>query len=202
MTKHLPEPVRRRQILEAARRSFIDKGYYETRMEDIASAAGLSKGGLYCHFDSKQTIFEALVEQEFAESSEQLKRIAAQAGSYQERFAALGKHFLDFFQERPDYPRFFMVMGEMAGRDPALRALLARLQGDYTRVLARMVQSAVDEGVFKPVDPEATALLLKGMVDAIEGYMALGLELDTQRLMSTGMQIVLQGLLRREEDPA
>ncbi|MBW2704312.1 MAG: TetR/AcrR family transcriptional regulator, partial [Deltaproteobacteria bacterium] len=133
MTKHLPEPVRRRQILDAARRAFVDKGYFPTRMEDIAQAAGLSKGGLYCHFDSKRRIFEALVEQEYKESSAQLKRIAAEPGSYQERFAKLGKHFMDFFRRRPDYPRFFMIMGEMAGREESIRALLAGLQKEYIR---------------------------------------------------------------------
>lgn len=195
MTKHLPEPVRRRQILDAARHAFVDKGYFPTRMEDIAQAAGLSKGGLYCHFDSKRRIFEALVEQEYEESSAQLKRIAAAPGSYQERFARLGKHFMDFFRQRPDYPRFFMVMGEMAGREESIRTLLAGLQQEYIRALAHIIQTGIDEGVLKPVDPEASATLLKGMMDAIEGYMALGLDLDTEQLMSTGLEIVLKGLL-------
>ncbi|MBW2703790.1 MAG: hypothetical protein JRF33_23475, partial [Deltaproteobacteria bacterium] len=100
-----------------------------------------------------------------------------------------------FFRRRPDYPRFFMIMGEMAGREESIRALLAGLQKEYIRALAHIIQTGIDEGVLKPLNPEASATLLKGMMDAIEGYMALGLDLDTEQLMTTGLEIVLKGLL-------
>lgn len=50
------------QILDAALVQFAEGGYAETRMDDIARRAGLSKGGLYAHFRSKERVFEALLE--------------------------------------------------------------------------------------------------------------------------------------------
>jgi AcrR family transcriptional regulator len=196
MTKHLPEEVRRVQILDAARKCFIEKGYFPTRMDDVARTAGLSKGGIYFHFESKRQIFEALVRQEYVESAKFLREMSVEPQSYREMFANLARHYLEFFSIRPDYPRFFMVMGEMAGRDESVREMLALLQKEYTDVIARIIQQGIDAGALKPVDPEVTATLLKGIIDAIEGYFAIGVDINVERIMSTGMEIIMSGLLR------
>ena len=49
------------QILDAALQEFSAAGYAGARMDDIAARAGLSKGGLYAHFASKEEVFEALL---------------------------------------------------------------------------------------------------------------------------------------------
>lgn len=61
----LPAGVRAQQILDAALREFSQHGFAVTRIDDIARRAGLSKGGVYAHFDSKEQIFEALLERAF-----------------------------------------------------------------------------------------------------------------------------------------
>ena len=196
MTKHLPEEVRRTQILDAARRCFIEKGYFPTRMEDIARAAGLSKGGIYFHFEGKRQIFEALVRQEYIDSAAMLKKMSEELPDYQEMFGNLARYYLDYFRSRPDYPRFFMVMGEMAGRDESVRKMLASLQNEYTQVIAHIIKAGIDSGALKQVDPESTATLLKGIIDAMEGYFAIGVDIEVEKLMATGMEIVMRGLLR------
>jgi AcrR family transcriptional regulator len=194
MTKHLPEDVRRQQILDAARTCFIDKGYYPTRMEDIARIAQLSKGGIYFHFGSKKEIFEALVRQEYEESTAFLRDISAQPGSYADKFQAMARHYIESFGQRPDYPRFFMVMGEMAGRDESVRQMLAALQAEYTEVVAAILEAGIAAGSIKPVDSRAAATLLKGLIDAIEGYTALGVAMNTEQLLATGLEMVMNGL--------
>ena len=49
-------------ILEAAMKVFVKKGYSQTRMEDIAIVSGLSKGAIYHHYDSKKSLFLALID--------------------------------------------------------------------------------------------------------------------------------------------
>jgi AcrR family transcriptional regulator len=44
-------------ILDAAQKVFAEKGYHETRLEDIAAAAGFSKASLYNYYEDKETIF-------------------------------------------------------------------------------------------------------------------------------------------------
>ncbi len=59
--KKLPEEVRKDSILQAAMRCFFSKGFERTSVQDIAEAAGLTKGGLYFHFDSKEEIRDTLI---------------------------------------------------------------------------------------------------------------------------------------------
>lgn len=58
---------KRRQILEGARRVFMDLGFDGASMNEIARAAGVSKGTLYVYFADKNRLFEAIVEDEALE---------------------------------------------------------------------------------------------------------------------------------------
>jgi AcrR family transcriptional regulator len=57
---------KRRQILDGARRIFLDQGFDSASMNGIAEAAGVSKGTLYVYFDSKEALFRELVREEKA----------------------------------------------------------------------------------------------------------------------------------------
>jgi len=52
---------RRQAIIEAALDEFIDRGYAATRLDDVASRAGVAKGTIYLHFRDKQALFEELI---------------------------------------------------------------------------------------------------------------------------------------------
>ncbi|RSX54089.1 AcrR family transcriptional regulator [Bifidobacterium goeldii] len=55
-----------RRILDSARRLFTEKGYEKTSIQDILNDLGLSKGGLYHHFKSKEAILDQLNADEWA----------------------------------------------------------------------------------------------------------------------------------------
>src|SRR5215472_17915273 len=58
------ETSKRRQILDGARKVFMDLGFDGASMGEIARAAGVSKGTLYVYFADKCNLFEAIVEEE------------------------------------------------------------------------------------------------------------------------------------------
>lgn len=60
-TQHLNAAVRQEQILDAARRLFLTKGYEATTIEDVLTAVGIAKGTLYHHFPGKEAILDAIV---------------------------------------------------------------------------------------------------------------------------------------------
>src|SRR5467141_1513826 len=55
---------KRRQILDGARKVFMDLGFDGASMNEIARSAGVSKGTLYVYFADKNRLFEAIVEEE------------------------------------------------------------------------------------------------------------------------------------------
>jgi AcrR family transcriptional regulator len=61
------ESAKRRQILDGARKVFMDLGFDGASMGEIARAAAVSKGTLYVYFADKCALFEAIIEQEVVE---------------------------------------------------------------------------------------------------------------------------------------
>lgn len=55
---------RRESILAAAKRVFAKKGFHATKMSDVARAARVSYGSIYWYFDSKEALFDAVIEAE------------------------------------------------------------------------------------------------------------------------------------------
>lgn len=68
--QRLPAAQRVTQILDAALQVFTEKGFAASRIDDIGQVAGLSKGGIYTHFDSKEAIFEALLSRSLSSNDE------------------------------------------------------------------------------------------------------------------------------------
>lgn len=75
MRTRLTRNERRADILNKARRLIKKRGLDSTEMEDIRRACGISRGGLYHHFQNKRAVLDALVEDEVAQLAEILKDI-------------------------------------------------------------------------------------------------------------------------------
>ncbi len=58
------DPAKRKQIIDGARRVFIDMGFDAASMNDITREAGVSKGTIYVYFTNKEELFEAMIDQE------------------------------------------------------------------------------------------------------------------------------------------
>ena len=76
------EPVedKARQILDGAHMVFMRDGFDAASMNDIAKAAGVSKGTLYVYFDSKEVLFEALIKDERRRQAERMCKLDATDG--------------------------------------------------------------------------------------------------------------------------
>lgn len=197
MTRHLSEDVRREQILDAARTAFVEAGYTPTRMEDIAKRAGLSKGGIYFHFASKQELFEALVEQEFALAVRRLEAVGQSEGTTQEKLLTLGQFYIGRVENDPRTARFFLVMSSEALRDPTLRQRLQQMHDTYVGALESLIQAGVRQGELEPVHARTVAVLLKTLLNGLENAIAMEYEQQLNALLPTMLQLLLNGLVVR-----
>ena len=76
MSDPKPSEERRREIVEAAKKLFLSKGYEATSTVDIMNAVGIAKGTLYYHFSSKEEILDALL----CEMTDSMAKAAAPFG--------------------------------------------------------------------------------------------------------------------------
>lgn len=93
--------AKRRQILDGARRVFLSAGFDGTSMNEVARAAGVSKGTLYVYFASKEELFAALLRDEKRDQAEQLCRFDDDGPEVGANLHAFGVRFLGLLM-RPD----------------------------------------------------------------------------------------------------
>lgn len=201
MTKHQPEAERRQQILDAARKLFVERGFLAARVDDVAQRAGLSKGAVYFYFSSKRALFDALAEQELTRTSSFLLQAQAAPIPAGQKLMIMARQYLDYFAGLEDPPRFFLLMTEQALRDDLIREQVQAIHQRYVQGLANIIAQGVAEGAFRPVDPESLSTLLKGLIDGISGQAAAGIRPDVSRLTAAGMDILLNGLLLQPQPP-
>ena len=78
--------ARPQEILDAALSLFAEKGFAATRMDDIASRAGVTKGTIYLYFNSKEEVFKSLVRESIGTT---LSSVIENAGAFEGSARAL-----------------------------------------------------------------------------------------------------------------
>lgn len=83
------EAVRRAEVLRIAADLFADRGYVATTVRDIADAAGILSGSLYHHFDSKESMIDAILSAFVEETLSSYEAILAEDHGPRETFEGL-----------------------------------------------------------------------------------------------------------------
>lgn len=200
MTKHLPKEERQAQILAAAREEFIENGYQAARISDVAKRASLSKGAIYFHYPSKRDLFLALVLQEHHSTYAFLDEADAEELPALAHLLTIGMRYLEHFGgDSAKPPRFFLMMTELAVRDPDIQVRTRELHEEFTRAVAKILDKGVAEGTFRPMNTAIVAEMLKATIDGYSGQMAVGLSIDKTNVISDGFAIMLRGMMANPE---
>ncbi len=82
----------RKQLVDTARGIFARDGFELARLEDIAAAAGKTRGAFYAHFRDKEDVFFAIFEEDMVRDRERIRLPLKGATSRQERVEVLVSH--------------------------------------------------------------------------------------------------------------
>ncbi len=139
------------ELVARARELFAQRGFAATSIEDIVRAAGVTRGALYHHFDSKTDVFRAVFEEEQRRLAARIVDAAAGADG---PLAALETGSLAFLEEclEPGLQRIFLIDGFAALGWEGVR----ELEGPHTMAPLRAgVEAAMDAGELerRPVEP-------------------------------------------------
>lgn len=69
------DPAKREQILDGAKRVFMEQGFEAASMNDITRAAGVSKGTIYVYFENKEDLFGYMIERERRRITETIRHV-------------------------------------------------------------------------------------------------------------------------------
>ena len=109
--------------MSAAERVFARVGYEKAQVEEIAEAAGFSKGALYAHFKSKEELFLALAKAKAASYQEKLRRALDSAPARQAKIAAFRSFYIDLSKEK-DWALIVLEVKLFMARYPEARERL------------------------------------------------------------------------------
>lgn len=185
----------RDKILRAATSVFAEKGFEAASMDDIVQASGVSKGGIYWHFKSKDEMIAAVFRELFEQEIEQMAALVVAGGSASERLAQIMRASVADVQALDAELPFTLEIYAQAARQEALGEVLQAYFSRYHAMLTELVAQGVAQGEFRPVDPADTALTLMSL---FEGLLLLWVfshdALDLSRQVEASLSLLLAGI--------
>jgi len=152
----------RAAILAAAADAFAESGLAGARTDAIAAAAGVNKAMLYYYFQSKDRLFEAVVENHFAEFNRRALEVLAEdrpARSVLLHYVNL--HF-DFITERRRYACIYQQLMMSGGRP--LERLVRKYFVPRSAALDRVLERGMHAGEFRHADRRHTAISIVALI--------------------------------------
>jgi AcrR family transcriptional regulator len=157
----------RAALVKAARELFADQGFAATSRDEIAHCAGVTRGALYHHFESKTAVFAAVIAELEGSLVERVVSAAAEGEGVRAELHLGCRAYMDACAE-PAIARFLVeapaVLGVAACRALDAEACLPLLEDGFARAEA--------EGVEVPGDPGVAAALLLGFLNEAAGLIA------------------------------
>jgi AcrR family transcriptional regulator len=153
------------EVLDAALDLFIQKGFAATRVEDIATRAGISKGSVYLYFESKEKIIEGLVRRAVVPIASEAMKLAENYQGDPRPAAALGMRTLAHKLSDPRLmaiPR--LMMREMINFPELARMYRTEVLDKVIPVMEGLIRRGIDQGYLRQVDPHLTIRSIVGPI--------------------------------------
>ena len=177
--QQLRAKLTRQHLLDAARRAFAEGGYGGATVDDVARAAGCSKGAYYFHFATKEEALLALVEDWTAAQTERLQQAAGSGGSAERALAGLIEALLTSEGMTARERLLALEFWLQGARNPKVRTVVSRAQRSWKRLLVPALARAQEAGVLPAgVAPDEAAdlalalhhgLLVQACLDTTNG---------------------------------
>lgn len=163
----------KKHILTTAEACFAQDGYDATSVAHICQEAGVSKGAFYHHFDSKQSVFLALLYRWLAMMDGQMSLLTESTTDVPERLMAMSG-ILSHLMRVPDKQLLiYLEYLNKAAREPEIWETTIQPYHLYRDGISKLVEAGTAEGSLKAVDPQTTATMVVAMAVGllIQGFL-------------------------------
>ena len=183
---------RKQQILTAATRVFARRGIEASKVQDIAKEAGLSVGGVYWYYQSKEEIVLGLL-QSFVEKDLDLARSFLQApGSARQRLELI---LTTGLTETARLMPVTLEVYRQSIHNAAVRSLLQAYKSSYETILADLLAQGIANGEFRAANPLAAATMLIALYEGTQELSLLNPEPShVQEMFAANLALFFDGL--------
>jgi TetR/AcrR family fatty acid metabolism transcriptional regulator len=167
------DPDKPQQIIEAAVRVFARKGYFNSRVSDVAREAGIAAGTIYLYFKTKEDILTTLFREKMAEFVAKLwKAMADQPDPVSKVRRLVYLHF-DLLERNPELAEVVQI--ELRQGQKFFRGASSQEIGSYFGLIASVLEEGVAAGRFRANLPVKVATkVLFGAMDQMATSWVLG----------------------------
>ena len=162
------------KLLKSAAACFAENGFDAASVDEICRHAGLSKGGFYHHFASKQDLIIELLNQWLERVDDYIKSAQGSSKNMQELFTNIAGKARPVFVEASEQLPIFLELWIKASRDPKLKERTIIFYKRYLDFFKKVINEGMDNGVVREVNPVAASriimavavgLMMQGLLD-------------------------------------
>jgi AcrR family transcriptional regulator len=189
---------RRNQIVASAIKVFTREGFANTRMDDVATESGLSKGLLYWYFKSKEEIILAIADLLFSAEFRKMQNLSVEGKTAR----ACLDDFLDIFIEdlrgmlklAPVIYEFYAL----AFRNTSVRKAMQGYLRRFVAILEPIVQHGMDNGEFSPGNAHQITITIGAALEGTLLLWAYSSELfQPEEQLRASMALLIKGLVKQ-----
>ena len=168
-------PTRKRsdsseKLLNSAIKLFVKKGYKGSSVAEITKFAGLTRGALYCHFETKEHLAKQIIKLfEDRYLNKVIAYVEQENGSPLEKFQRMMQFNIQFAGENSDLCVFMTVISaEICGSHSRLESYIKSIYQRWNEFLTGILKEGKSKGEFKKeIDPEMMARVIIGVHDGV-----------------------------------
>ncbi len=167
MEKEKAQKNRREEIIRAALGAFGSKGFHNTRIEEVAAAAGIGKGTVYEYFRSKEELLSAAVGYEMEEMTRQVKNKMDGVSTVKDKIKALVETVM-LRHHKGCYLGMNINPAELGNAMKEFQSMAQEENLRWQRWLEEIINAGVASDEIRPVDPQ---LFLGALMGAVKNLM-------------------------------
>jgi AcrR family transcriptional regulator len=158
----------RARLLDAAGEVFAERGYDRASLDDVAMAAGLTKGAVYSSFAGKDDLFYALMRERIGERLALVTEVVERQVTVQDITRDAGSGLAQLMSSQRNWHLLFIEFWARAVRDPELHDEFARERRSVRGLIARFLEErALEAGVDLPAPAEQLAVVVLALSNGI-----------------------------------
>ncbi len=184
---------RKKQIVDAATKSFSLFGYKATTMDQVAKLANVGKGTIYTFFSNKEELFDEIAFSLMNEMKGRAEEAISPNVTFSENVHNALFSMLEYRKEHKLTIKLYQEAREMG--TPAVSDALHKLEQMVVEFLSERISRAIESKAIKPCNPEMTAfVMLKLYVALIFDWERERGELDKDEIANLFKLYLIEGL--------
>jgi TetR/AcrR family fatty acid metabolism transcriptional regulator len=188
---------KREAILRAAIKIFADKGYFNSKVADIAATAGVADGTVYLYFKNKDDVLHSIFDRTMAEFIAEGRRELEMIDNAKDKLQRIAELHLERLGADRDLAIVFQI--ELRGSTKFMEEFSAAGFHDYLEVIRSTIEEGQSAGEFrKDLKPIVAAKIFYGALDEmVTNWVLTKRKYQLENMANEVLKILFGGILAR-----